>query len=312
MGENRNIPISHFRDLNLSNYFLFGEVMQDEDTCKAVLEIILRRKISQIRNLSKERHIDADNLHKGIRLDVYFEDERNTVYSIEMQNRNRCHLPKRSRHYQGIIDSKMLPSGKIDYAELKDGIIIFICTFDPFDRGRYRYTFENRCLEEPDLCFGDGTRKVFLNTDGQCKEGEEIEPELIEFLSYLKDTVNVVPKTELVQRIARRVELVKQNAESEVRYMTTEIFCEEMRQEGRELGLEEGRALGRKQGLEKGELLQLIRLTLKKYVKGMDASEVAELFEENESVIQSIYDAVKQSASQEPEKIYDCMTSEQF
>lgn len=73
--------------------------------------------------------------------------------------------------------------------------------------------------------------------------------------------------------------------------MTTEIYFEEMRQEG----------------LEKGKVLGLIRLTLKKYKKGLSVSEVAELFEENESVIQLIFDAIDRSDSQEPEQIYEQM-----
>ena len=49
---------------------------------------------------------------------------------------------------------------------------------------RYRYTFENRCLEDSELAFGDRTRKVIVNTKGG---KDEIHPELKEILDYLEN-----------------------------------------------------------------------------------------------------------------------------
>lgn len=45
------------------------------------------------------------------------------------------------------------PIGEVGYGKLIPSHIIFICTFDQYGRGRYCYTFENRCIEEPDLAF---------------------------------------------------------------------------------------------------------------------------------------------------------------
>ena len=42
-----------------------------------------------------------------------------------------------------MIDIELLEKGQ-DYSELKNSIIIFICTFDEFGGGRHLYTFENR------------------------------------------------------------------------------------------------------------------------------------------------------------------------
>lgn len=294
-GKNRDAgeAAKRFRNLNLSNDFLFGEVMQDEETCKAVLEIIMNRKVYRITNLSKEKHADADEFHKGVRFDVYFEDDRKTVYSVEMQNRNRYNLPKRSRHYQSMIDIKLLPGGEVDYDKMKDGVIIFICTFDAFDRGRYRYTFENRCIEEPDLKLGDGTRKIFLNTEGKKKEG--VEPELIEFLRYIKDTIHTKPETEPVQRISKRVKMVKEDAVKEAKYMMSLVHDNEIRYEAR------------LEGKEEGQSLTLIRLILKKKEKGLSVSQIAQHLEEDEKTVQCILDVIRESGSEEPEEIYKCV-----
>ena len=52
------------------------------------------------------------------------------------------------------------------------------------ERGRYIYTFENTCREEPDLTFGDDAYKVVVNTKG-CRG--EISEELMEAIRYLDD-----------------------------------------------------------------------------------------------------------------------------
>ena len=73
-----------------------------------------------------------------------------TVYNIEMQNGHHKNLPKRTRYYQGMIDLNLLDKG-MDYTQLKQSFVIFVCTFDPFHIGRHVYTFENRCVEDPNL-----------------------------------------------------------------------------------------------------------------------------------------------------------------
>lgn len=53
-----------------------------------------------------------------------------------------------------------------DYNDLKPNYVIFICTFDPFGKKLYRYTYENYC-RETNLPLEDGTTKIFLNTKGK-------------------------------------------------------------------------------------------------------------------------------------------------
>ena len=53
-------------------------------------------------------------------------------------------LPKRGRYYQGLIDMDLLEKGNV-YSELNKSIIIFICTFDYYKMGLYKYTFNNIC-----------------------------------------------------------------------------------------------------------------------------------------------------------------------
>ena len=117
----------------------------------------------------------------SVRFDIYVDDGR-TVYNCEMQTTANRNLPKRSRYYQGMIDINLL-SKSMNYSKLKKSFVIFICTFDPFDRDAYVYTFQNTCKEYPEMELGDDTYKIFFNTNG--KNGN-VSSELKELLEYIQ------------------------------------------------------------------------------------------------------------------------------
>lgn len=154
-----------FEDLTISDDFMFGIVMRDPKYCKPFLETILNIKISRIEYPEDQKTINLSLDAKSIRLDVYVEDDFDTVYNIEMQNGHHKNLPKRTRYYQGMIDLNLLDKG-MDYTQLKQSFVIFVCTFDPFHIGRHVYTVENRCVEDTNLLLNDATQKIILNTKG--------------------------------------------------------------------------------------------------------------------------------------------------
>ena len=112
-----------------------------------------------------QKVIDHTRNAKSIRLDVHVEDDKQTIYSIEMQTTSQKYLPKRMRYYQGMIDLNIVEKGE-DYSKLKKSYIIFICDYDVFGKGRHIYTFENVCLEDVSLKLGDDAIKIVLNTQG--------------------------------------------------------------------------------------------------------------------------------------------------
>ena len=93
------------------------------------MENILNIKIRDIVYVDYEETIQMTAKSKGIRLDIYVEDDDNTVFNLEMQTTTYKELPKRSRYYQGIIDLNMIEKGE-SYDILKESYVIFICTFD--------------------------------------------------------------------------------------------------------------------------------------------------------------------------------------
>lgn len=241
--------MKQLHELNLSDDFLFAKVMEDPEVCRRILEKILGVEIRHVENLTLQKDISLDPSAKGVRLDVYLADERRTVYAVEMQTKKRQeqHIPKRSRYYQGVMDLDQLTKGT-DYTGLGKNVVIFLCTFDSYQLGRWRYTFENRCLEEPSLPFGDETLKVVLNTKGS---GEDLDREAAEFLKYVEhSTEDAAEEAEgsLVKLVHRRVKAIKESKEREVEYMKLLERYKEEREEGYKEGLEDGLERGVEQG----------------------------------------------------------------
>lgn len=206
-------------ELNLEDDFLFAKVMGDAEICRKVLEMILNISIEKILFSSTQRTIDLLFEGKGIRLDCYVNDDKETIYNIEMQRGKRRELPKRSRYYQSSIDMDLISAGE-PYTLLKNTFIIFICTFDPFGEGRHTYTFQNTCQENPQLPLNDETTKIFLNTKGKL---DDIDNAMRDFLTYIENTTDSFAEqtnSSLVKDIHKKVIEVKQNNEMEVEYMT--------------------------------------------------------------------------------------------
>ena len=167
--------------LTITDDFMFGAVMRNPKLCKPLLELILGMKIRKIEYPELQKAVDARYGSKAIRLDVYVEDEAGTVYDVEIQTTRKKHLPMRTRYYQGVIDLHILEKGE-DYTKLRRSFVIFICTYDPFGKGRYVYTFENLCREDKSIALNDGATKIILNTKGYVGE---ISDELRALLRYM-------------------------------------------------------------------------------------------------------------------------------
>ena len=96
------------QQLNLSDDFLFAKVMADSEICRRVLEKILKVPIRKVEAPATQRTIDLLFEGKGVRLDVYVNDDEGTVYNIEMQCNKKRNLPKRTRYYAGSIDLDLI------------------------------------------------------------------------------------------------------------------------------------------------------------------------------------------------------------
>ena len=281
MQKNKIKPL---KDLRLLDRFLFAELMEDEECSKEVLEIILGKDISLLSKEQTEKEIRTATWLKSIRLDVYSVDEEGNIYDTEMQQNWRDDLEKRSRYYQGLLDSSLLVPGEQSYNALNDTYIIMIMPFDLFGKGRYQYTIKAFCEEDKEIQIQDGATRIFLNTHGKNKE--EIRPELIEFLNYVEKTNELQEETfrsEKVTKIQKAVRQIKSNEEIGVKYMQKWEEIAEARAEGRTEGREE-------------YTLELIR---KKQEKGKSLAQIAEDLEMTEEEVQSVLERIREESEEQ-------------
>ena len=241
------------QELNLSDDFLFSKVFSDGEVCRQVLEKILKVKIKKIKFVESQKSIDLVMESKAIRLDIYVQDEEETIYNVEMQRGKHKNLAKRSRYYQGSVDLDFIQKGS-DYLELCKSFVIFICTFDPFGKGRHIYSFENYCIEDQSLKLNDETTKIFLNTRGVMDDVDEEMKELLSYVENSTDTYVAQTKSELVHQLHDRVNRIKQDKRLEVEYMTLLEIKERELQKGIKIGIEQGIEQGKEE--EKVEIAQ--------------------------------------------------------
>ena len=229
-----------FEDLTICDDFLFGTVMLDEVLCRRMIELAVGFPIERV-FVVREKSMQFHPEYHGIRLDVYARDEENTHYDVEMQVRRENFLKKRTRYYHDQMDMELLESG-VSYEELPDCYVIFICCFDPFGEGRYRYTVFDHCGETKHPA-ENGARTIYLSTKG-CNSSDEPE-DLINFLRYVEAIQNNkgqrYEKDPFISRLEERIREVKEGRKERRSYMLLELTMEKERKEGHAAGLSEGR-----------------------------------------------------------------------
>ena len=239
-----------WEDLDITDDFIFSRVMRNKKLCRTLLEMILKVKIGKIKFLTSHHAIRVEPNTKGIIMDVYLKDE-NRVINVEMQTSNQGDLARRARYYQAAADIDTTPKGS-EYEDLKQNYVIFICTFDPFHKGKPFYTFQNLCLEhgEP-IYLDDGTTKIFLNTNS--KDLGNLDLELRLFYDYVKGNN---AQSDFTQELDSSISRLKEEKEERKMYLTYTSRMMECRRDGYEEGLftgrEEGISIGLEQGLERG------------------------------------------------------------
>ena len=272
------MKMKKYEELELRDDFMFSRIMSNPKFVKPLLETILGVKIRKIVYPQTQKTIDLSLQAKGIRLDVYVEDDQNTVFNLEMQTSDGANLPKRMRYYQGMIDLNILDKGQ-DYTTLKKSYVIFICTFDPFGEGRHIYTFCNTCQENTALTLDDDAVKIILSTKGTM---DDVSPEMQRILDYI-DGKGASDK--FTEELEEAVRSARQNERWRLDYMTLEYEYRQRYLEGKEEGRAEGREEGRAEGRE--------RTIQKLHERGESIASIADIVELNEEEVKRVISKLK-------------------
>lgn len=257
---------TRLEELTIKHNFMFGVVMIDPENCKGFLERVLQIKIDYV-EVSLEKSIVYHPEYKGVRLDVYAKDEKNTRYNVEMQVLRRAALGKRSRYYQSQMDMEILLAGS-EYEDLPNSYVIFVCDFDPFGKKKYVYTFQTRCKESEETELEDGRNILFLSTYGENEL--EVPKELVNFLKFVKADLKGSDEDfhdTYVKKLQEFIHHVKENRKLEERFMVFEEMLRDERKEGR-----------------KDALHQVV---MKMFLQGFDDEKIMEICEISKEELES-------------------------
>lgn len=246
-----------FEELTLADDFLFCKVMQNRRLCKELLEIILHVRIDKIEYTESQKVFDDVIDEKSIRMDVYVKDDKHTIYDIEMQTSNTKELPKRSRYYHSCIDKSQIAKGE-PYSKLRKTYVIFICTFDLFDRNFAKYEFDTICKKDKNLTLPDDRHTIFVNAQGVTNDQK-----LKEFLDFLRD--GEVSKSPFILDLRKEVNYASKNSKWREEY--------DMLLAREQLLIEEGRAEGIAEGVEK-QKQNTVFFIKEMQKKGLSAEEI--------------------------------------
>ena len=211
-----------------------------------------------------------------------------------MQASNHGDLPRRARYYQAAADIDTTPKGS-EYKDLKQNYVIFICTFDPFHKGKPFYTFQNYCINYGvPIPLEDGTEKLFLNTTA--KDLSNLDLDLRLFYDYIKGKV---AQTTFTKELDKSIARMKQEKEERNMYLTYTSRMMECRREGYEEGLftgrEEGISIGLErgleQGLERGAHQKALETARKLITRGYAPEEIADVSGLTLSQVQELLDS---------------------
>ena len=229
----------NYSELTIRDPFIFGKVTTDPTVSQKLISSLLDEDIQVISEPEIEKYIRTRKDGKYVKLDLFILDDKNRLINAEMQNKSKdkqvqCDLPVRTRVYQSMIDSEVIKFG-LKYKEVKECIIIFICNFDLFGQGKYKYTFRNRCEENPEIVLNDRCTKIFYNTTADLSEVPEKTKNLLTYIE--KGEV----KDDVTKDLEAAVQSARENEEWGREYMLTFVREYDVYNEGVEEGLERGR-----------------------------------------------------------------------
>lgn len=256
----------NFDEIGITNDFMFGTVFRDKEKCKELLQRILQIKLIEIEVVEPQKIMKTTLIGKGIRIDIYAKDSQGNVYDIEMQTTEETDLHLRTRYYHSEMDSYQIRAGQ-KYFNLKQSVVIFICTFDPFADDRSIYTFETICKENKELILADKRQTYFVNVNGN-REG--ISEDTTKLLDYFKTGQ---PTDSYTENIQNQVKIIREDDDWRENYMTIEMKMDQRYEQGRKKGRNEG---------EQNRDKELITKWLQ---KGKSIAEIAENLDRTEEYV---------------------------
>ena len=149
------------------------------------------------------------------------------------------------------------------YTSLNESYIIFLCTFDPFEKGLPHYTFKTLCLQDSKVDIKDGAIKEIFNATAYATEQD------VEISAFLKYIDSKEATDDFTDKINYIVEQAKINEKFKSDYLAMNIRETDIYEEGRNDGVTQG---AEQKAIETARNFLSMNLSLEKVAQGTGLS----------------------------------------
>ena len=136
--------------LVLFDDFVFSYALRnDRDAIQLILSCILgMEKGLEVEDVRIQESVKSLDSH-SVRFNILARGTYGSLFDVEIQKTNKKDIRKRASFYMSVLTNSNLEAGEVNYDELRDRYVIFICDWDVAKRGEPLYTFNLNLQESP-------------------------------------------------------------------------------------------------------------------------------------------------------------------
>lgn len=254
----RERMLKDLEQLTLLSDVFMSVVLSDLGACQHVVRILTGDHEIRLKSV-RTQYVISKAVTRGARLDVLAEEQKSTLYHLEIENTDTMDHPRRTRFYGALTDSELLRKGA-GYSALPDRRIFYISRTDIWKKGYTIYEEEKR-FRQTGLLHEDGAHVTYVNA--AVDDGSRI----AKLMRYFR---TADPFDDSEGALSKRVRFLKTEEGGR------EIMCEIM---------EKIREEGRKEGRKSGFLESSRKTALNLNRMGMPEETIARAVEEDVTVV---------------------------
>lgn len=254
----RERMLKDLEQLTLLSDVFMSVVLSDLGACQHVVRILTGDHEIRLKSV-RTQYVISKAVTRGARLDVLAEEQKSTLYHLEIENTDTMDHPRRTRFYGAMTDSELLRKGA-GYSALPDRRIFYISRTDIWKKGYTIYEEEKR-FRQTGLLHEDGAHVIYVNA--AVDDGSRI----AKLMRYFR---TADPFDDSEGALSKRVRFLKTEEGGR------EIMCEIM---------EKIREEGRKEGRKSGFLESSRKTALNLNRMGMPEETIARAVEEDVTVV---------------------------
>ena len=254
----RERMLKDLEQLTLLSDVFMSVVLSDLGACQHVVRILTGDHEIRLKSV-RTQYVISKAVTRGARLDVLAEEQKSTLYHLEIENTDTMDHPRRTRFYGALTDSELLRKGA-GYSALPDRRIFYISRTDIWKKGYTIYEEEKR-FRQTGLLHEDRAHVTYVNA--AVDDGSRI----AKLMRYFR---TADPFDDSEGALSKRVRFLKTEEGGR------EIMCEIM---------EKIREEGRKEGRKSGFLESSRKTALNLNRMGMPEETIARAVEEDVTVV---------------------------